>query len=115
MLFSVAAFFLSYRIVCEQWFVWALPFLVVLCVVGRIRKAFVWGISLVALLYVFMNCPVPFFFLPLSPWLSNALVGLVHLAWAIDPLRVGILAVSACMFSVLLFLCVWRLNKRYVG
>lgn len=113
MLFSVAAFFLSYRIVCEQWFVWALPFLVVLCVVGRIRKAFVWAISIVALLYVFMNCPVPFFFLPLSPWLSGELVGLVHFVWWIEPVRLGLLVVLAAVFSLLMLVFVWRLNKKF--
>jgi len=112
MLFCLATVFLSYRIIPEQWFVWLLPFLVLLCVTGHVRRRVFWGLSMLALFYAVLNCPLPFFFLPLSPWLSDFLVGMVHLAWAIDFIRGEVLAFVAIGFSLLLGLSVWRLCKR---
>jgi hypothetical protein len=109
--FCVAAFFLSYRIVSEQWIVWILPFLIVLCTLGRVKSVFYWGLSALALGYALLNCPLPFFFLPLSPWISDALVGMVHFVWWIEPLRVGCLAVLGVVFSVSLLFVVFRLSK----
>ena len=62
MLLPLLALFLSYRIICEQYFVWAIPFLVILCVGGRVKVAFYWAVSIVALLYAVLNCPLPFSF-----------------------------------------------------
>jgi uncharacterized membrane protein len=111
MFFCVAALFLTYRIVSEQWFVWALPFLIVLFAVGRVRGTLFWAASGVALLYAVLNCPLPFFFLPLAPWATNGLVGMVHVVWWLDPLRVAVLAVLSCSFSLLLLYFVWKLRK----
>ena len=90
MLLPVLALFLSYRIICEQFFVWALPFLVILCVGGRVKRAFYWGASIVTLLYAVLNCPLPFFFLPLAPWIGNSLLGMVYAFWAAEPVRIGL-------------------------
>ncbi|MGD6851892.1 MAG: hypothetical protein ACQCN6_07535 [Candidatus Bathyarchaeia archaeon] len=111
MLFCVAALFLTYRIVSEQWFVWALPFLIVLFAVGRVRGALFWAASGVALLFAVLNCPLPFFFLPLVPWAIDGLVGMVYVVWWLEPLRVAGLAVLSCMFSLLLLYFVWKLRK----
>ena len=51
MLFLVLALFLSLRSVLEQWFVWAIPFLIILCVVGKVKGRLFWGASILALLY----------------------------------------------------------------
>ena len=112
MLLPVLALFLSYRIICEQWFIWAIPFLVILCVAGRVKSAFYWGASMVALLYVFLNCPLPFFFLPLAPWYTNTLTGMVYAVWAIEPIRIMLLAILGCVFSILLVFILLRLNKH---
>jgi hypothetical protein len=40
LLLPVFAFFLSYRLICEQYFVWAIPFLVILCVGGELKGLF---------------------------------------------------------------------------
>jgi hypothetical protein len=112
MLFCVAALFLSYRIICEQWFVWAIPFLVILSVGSRVRRGFVWGVSLLALLYSVLNCPLPFFFLPLAPWLSNSLVGMVHFVWWVESLRVASLVALGLSFSLLLLLFVVHLSRN---
>lgn len=111
-LFCLAAVFLSYRIIPEQWFVWAVPFLVILCVAGYIRRGVFWGLSTFALVYAVLNCPLPFFFLPLSPWLSDSLVGMVQFVWLIDFLKAGVLVLVAIGFSLLLGLSAWRLHKQ---
>jgi hypothetical protein len=112
MLFCVAALLLSYRIVCEQWVIWAIPFLVILCVTGRLRKSVFLGLSVFALLYAVLNCPLPFFFLPLAPWVTDTLLGMVYFIWSGESVRIAVLAISACLFSLLLFLSVWQLSKQ---
>ena len=61
-LLSICALFLSYRVVCEQFFVWLIPMLIILYVSGKVRGVVYWSISLVALVYCLLNLPVPFFF-----------------------------------------------------
>lgn len=111
MLFSVLALFLSYRIICEQWFVWALPFLIILCVGGRVKEGFYWGASLVALLYSVLNCPLPFFFLPLAPRFGNDLLYVVYTIWTVEPIRIVLLAILGCAFSAIILLAMLKLNK----
>jgi hypothetical protein len=111
LLFPVLALFLSNRIICEQFFVWAIPFLVILCVGGRVKGALYWAASIIALLYAVLNCPLPFFFLPLAPWYANILIGTVHAFWAIEPVRIMLLAILGCMFSILLVFILVQLSK----
>jgi len=111
MLLPLIALFLSYRIICEQWFVWLLPFLVILYVGGRVKRSLFWGASAVALLYSVLNCPLPFFFLPLSPWYSNSLLTLVSAFWTVEPVRIISLAVLGCIFSVILVLILFDFLK----
>jgi hypothetical protein len=111
LLLPVFAFFLSYRIICEQFFVWALPFLVILCVGGRVKGALYWAASIVALLYAVLNCPLPFFFLPLAPWYTNTLLGMVYAVSAIETVRIVLLAVLGCVFSILLVFILAQLAK----
>jgi len=111
MLLPVLALFLSYRIICEQFFVWAIPFLVILCVGGRVKEAFYWAASIVALLYAVLNCPLPFFFLPLAPRYTNILLDMVHAIWAVEPLRIVALAILGCVFSILLVVMLFQLAK----
>jgi Gpi18-like mannosyltransferase len=111
MLFCVIALFLSFRLVLEPWFVWALPFLIILCVGGKVRRVFYWGASLTALFYAFLNCPLPFFFLPMAPWIGNSLVSSVNFLLGIDSIRIFLLAILGCIFSILLFLILVGVNK----
>ena len=104
MLLPIIALFLSYRIICEQWFVWLLPFLIILYVGGRIKRSLFWGASAVALLYSVLNCPFPFFFLPLAPWYANSLLTIVYAIWAVEPVRIITLAILGFVFSILLIL-----------
>ncbi len=111
MLLFVLALFLSLRIVLEQWFVWALPFLVILCVGGKVKGRLFWGASILALLYACLNCPLPFFFLPLAPWIGNSLVSTANFLLSFEPLRISLLAIIGCLFSLLLLLILYDFNK----
>lgn len=102
MALPVFALFLGYRIVCEQFFVWLIPFLIILCVKGRIKPILFWAASLVALLYATLNCPLPFFFLPLAPWYSGTLVNMANFSLSYEPLRISLLAALGTLFSILL-------------
>ena len=112
MLLMLFGLFLSYRVVEEQWFVWALPFLIIVSVGGRIRWAFYWVASLIALLYSILNCPLPFFFLPLAPWMTSSLLRIVNETLTVEPLRIMLLGVLGCVFSYLIFLVLSNLMKK---
>lgn len=111
LLLPILAFFLTFRIINEQWFVWSLPFLVIVSVGGRIKGIFYWGTSLFALLYTVLNCPLPFYFLPLAPWYTNTLVASAHFALSNETLRVVLLIVSGCAFSILVTFTFSKLFK----
>lgn len=111
MLLSLLAWFLSFWLFVEQWFVWVLPFMIVLCVGGRIRSALYWSPSFVALSFAFLNCLLPFFFLPLAPWYTNTLLGMVYAIWAIGSIRIILLSILGCVFSILLVFILLQLSK----
>ena len=108
MLLCVLALFLSYRIICEQWFVWALPFLSIMCVGGSVKGTLYWGASFIALLYSVLNCPLPFFLLPLSPWIAHTLLGMVYFSWTFESIRIVLLAILGCLFSALMIIVIFR-------
>ncbi len=114
MLACVLALFLSYRIVCEQWFVWALPFLIILCVGGRVKGVFYWGASFIALVYSVLNCPLPFFFLPLAPWMTDTLLQAVYVIWGVEPIRIVSLAILGCLFSCVMVLVLLKQRAHQV-
>jgi len=66
----VLAVFLSFRFIPEQFFVWALPFMILAIAEERIEKGIYWAASAVALLYAVINLKLPFYFLPLYPWIG---------------------------------------------
>ena len=113
MLLPVIALFLSYRIICEQWFIWLIPFLLIFYASGHVKRSLFWGVSAVALLYSVLNCPFPFFFLPLAPWYANSLLVMVHAIWAVEPFRITVLAVLGCIFSIILFLILLDLKRSF--
>jgi hypothetical protein len=110
-LLPLVAFFVSYRIICEQWFIWVLPPLILLCVSGLLRRVHYWLLSFMALAYAVLNCPLPFFFLPLATWFGNSLLGMVHAALSVEPVRIGLLVSISWSFSILLILSVRRSKK----
>ncbi len=112
LLLPILALFLSFRILCEQWFVWALPFLVILCVGGKVKGSLFWGASILGLLYACLNCPLPFFFLPMAPWIGNSLVSSANFLLSFEPIRIGLLATIGCLFSLFLFLILFDFRKQ---
>jgi Gpi18-like mannosyltransferase len=111
-LLGVMALFLSYSIICEQFFIWAIPFLILLLVVGRVRPIYYWGLSFVALSYAVLNCPLPFFFLSLAPWATGSLLGMVHFIWWIEPLRLTVLPLLGLSFSLILLSMFNRIRNK---
>ncbi len=101
MVLPVLILFLSYRIIPEQWFIWALPFLVVLYASGQVKGIYYWGASFIALLYAVLNCPLPFFFLPLAPWHTSTLLGMIRAFWEVDTQRILLLVILGISFSIL--------------
>jgi len=73
----LVALFLSFRIICEQYFVWALPFFIIVCIEGRVKKWLYGASSIVALIYAQKN--FPFYLLPAYPWIGSTLVQLARL------------------------------------
>lgn len=110
-LLSICALFLSYRVVCEQFFVWLIPMLIILYVSGKVRGVVYWSISLVALVYCLLNLPVPFFFLPLAPWTGDSLLSMVYALWPLESLRIVFLAILGCLFSIILLYILSRFRK----
>jgi len=110
-LVSICAIFLSYRVVCEQFFVWVIPMLIILYVSGKVRGLAYWSISLIAVVYCLLNLPAPFFFLPLAPWIGDSLLSMVYAIWPLESLRIFFLAILGCLFSVILFYMLSRLRE----
>jgi hypothetical protein len=96
--------FLTQRIICEQFFMWLIPFLIILLIHGKIKNLHYWGLSVIALLYAILNCPFPFFFLPLTPWGTNDLLNMANFMLSNETLRISLLSFSGLAFSVLLIM-----------
>jgi GPI mannosyltransferase 1 subunit M len=112
MFLPVAVLFLTYRIICEQFFIWLIPFLIILVIGQRMKPIFYWGISMVAILYAILNCPFPFFFLPLAPLGPNTLLGMVNFMLSNETLRISSLAFLGCAFSILLLIILRSAYKK---
>jgi Gpi18-like mannosyltransferase len=106
------AFYLAFRLVLDQWVVWVLPFLVILYGGKKINSWLFYSVTFLALVYSLLNCPLPFFFLPLTPIASNTLLAVVHLVWALWPLRLFALIISGCCFSISILLIAIRISKK---
>jgi Gpi18-like mannosyltransferase len=115
LLLPIIALFLSFRIICEQWLLWSFPFLIILVVGRKIKSSLFWGVSILGLLYVILNCPLPFFFLSLSPWIGNYLVEVANIILSIEQIRIGLLAAIGCIFSVMFILILSNLRRRTVN
>jgi uncharacterized membrane protein len=123
---SLLALFLSYPLIPEQFFVWALPLAAILIVHRRVEPALYNAASLLALGYAITNVALPLYFLPLSPWIGDELAWLMRV---IQPYRVRavsdptiavgvtvggiILAILGVVFSALLVMMLLEtLSKR---
>ena len=79
MLACVLAVFLSYRIICEQYLVWALPFIIILSLEKRVEEVLHRSLSLTAIAYAITFTWIPYFLLATTPWIGNILIAMVRL------------------------------------
>jgi hypothetical protein len=56
-----------------------------------------------------------FLFLPLAPWIGNGLLGMVYFVWWLEPLRIVVLALLGCLFSLLLVMMLLKLGGGEKG
>jgi hypothetical protein len=105
-------FFLTFRIICEQFFVWVLPLLIVAYATGHLKSWYYWIPSSIALAYSLLNCPLPLFLVPLYPWLGNSLLNSLQAIMAFDSLRVVSMIVLGCLFSVITLSMYCKLYKK---
>jgi uncharacterized membrane protein (GlpM family) len=80
----IAALFLTFRFVGENFAIWIVPFLAILATEGEIRRSLFWAISGVALLFSVTNSLLPIYLLPIVPWLGQPLSQIMAL---IQPFR----------------------------
>lgn len=77
---SVLSVFAGFRVVCEQFFVWALPYMVILGVAGRVKIRYYKMLSTIAFAYSLIHgLNAIFFFLPTWPWLGDLLLSAITL------------------------------------
>ncbi|MHB1868776.1 MAG: hypothetical protein ACYCPP_07515 [Nitrososphaerales archaeon] len=128
-LFVVGAFSLPiisllifYRSVGENFFIWPLPFLSIIAVRDVFSKRLYWILSAVALVSSMTDSLLPYYMLPMSPWIGGWLVSILHL---VAPYRVAptgsvvqgisigkvILALLGIAASILLFFIGSRLTQ----
>jgi hypothetical protein len=71
---------LAYRFVGENFFIWLLPFGSILALEGLTVRRLHLCLSLVALLSSVTNSLLPYYMLPLAPWIGNFLVSILTTA-----------------------------------
>jgi uncharacterized membrane protein len=111
-LLTIFAFFLFFRYICEQWFIWAIPFLIILVVTSNVKKKYYWGVSFISLLYALINLPVPFFFLPLAQSIGGTLVQFAQFSLSCEPVRIALLILLGCLFSIFILLMLLDFKKQ---
>jgi hypothetical protein len=113
MLLCIFALFLSFRLVLEQWVIATIPLMTLLVVGGFMKKRIFWTASFAAFFYGILNCPLPFFFLPLATLLKEPLLEMVYAIWAFEPVKTVLLAGLGVAFSlsIILFLRGIRTEK----
>jgi len=109
----ILVIYLSVVLVCPQYFMWALPFIVILYVSGRIHKGVFWVLSIMAFLFCILHCALPYFMLPMAPWIGNELVWMVN---TLGNLPIAVfLVIFGVLFSVLFSLLLLELVFKRPG
>ena len=70
----------------ENYLIWILPYLAMIAVARNYRTAIFWALSLVGLVSSLTDSLLPYYMLPLAPWIGNYLVSALH---AVTPYRVA--------------------------
>ena len=77
---------LFFRFIGENYFVWVLPFASILALQGRSGRYLFWSVSVLALIVSFTNSLLPYYMLPMAPWIGSFLVDALSFA---TPYRVA--------------------------
>jgi hypothetical protein len=82
----IVCLLLLYRSVAENFFVWLIPFLIIISVKDDATRRLTWGISGLALLSSVTVSLLPYYLLPLSPWIGGLLATALSV---VTPFRVA--------------------------
>ena len=113
--FTIAISFLLlfYSNVAENYFVWVLPLISILTAVRIVNKKQYWAITAIPFLSSITNALLPFYMLPVSPWLGDYLVKSLEIASPYRIARTGQIASTLSpgkiflpMLSILMFIIV---------
>jgi hypothetical protein len=80
------ALLLFYSFVGENFLVWLMPFVAILAARNKGTKRLYWALSLVGLISAITDSLLPYYLLPVAPWIGGFLIRLLDLA---GPYRVG--------------------------
>lgn len=83
---SILILLLSFWFVGENFFIWILPFAAIVAATDRTSKLLYCSLSLLALLSSITSSLLPYYFLPLAPWIGGFLASLLTI---ISPYRVA--------------------------
>jgi len=101
-LLCLLAIYLSQERISEPFFVWALPFIVLVCVGDRRQEIIYWTLSFIALTYSVINAIFPLYLLSVSPWIGDFLVNMMHaLSFTHGYIGAYILVILGSSFSIL--------------
>lgn len=84
----ILAFFLGYRIIPEPFYLWVLPFVILLAYHGYCETSLIKLASWISLIYSIVNLPLPFFMLPSYSW-AAPLIQMALSGLGVDPTRAG--------------------------
>ncbi len=106
---SLSTVFFSYPRVNEQWFLWLLPFLILISQ-SKSRRAVVVGLSLLAVFYLWINSLFTAFFVTDYYLAPNQLTLLAKWTTSLSAYRLSVMAILGVAFSaaLLLFLFKWK-------
>ena len=76
----IISLLLFYKIVGENFFIWILPFISIIAVRDVSSKRLYWILSAVALVSSMASSLLPYYMLPMSPWIGGWLVSILHVA-----------------------------------
>jgi hypothetical protein len=94
---SLIPLLLFFRFVAENYFVWLIPFAALFVVKDYRGKIVLWAISLLALISSVTNSLLPYYMLPMAPWIGQYLVKVLSF---FSPYRVGSGGVVVTTFSL---------------
>ena len=80
MLAVILALFLGFRFIGANFVVWIIPLMAILVSTKRLSIRLFWAISFLAFLFSITDSLLPYYFLPLSPWIGNFLASSIQIA-----------------------------------